>query len=265
MNLQEFGQFHVPALEADEIRFNVQIGVLAAAAAKDTPGFRFWTLGGAGHCATQSPGRAILLGNLEPDECCALAQILAGEDYPGVVGVDQTAHWFVEEATARGAKFDEPIPQRLHVLSSSPRSPNAGGSPRESGLADVPLLFEWLTAFRDEAVPQEPPPERARAEELAGAGRSLFWIDNGAPVSVAAISRRLRHTAAIAPVYTPPEYRNKGYAGSVTAAVAGRIFAEGKTSACLYTDLRNPMSNRCYAKIGFRAYCDAWYYDRLKQ
>jgi len=22
-------------------------------------------------------------------------------------------------------------------------------------------------------------------------------------------------------------------------------------TACLYTDLRNPMSNRCYAKIGF--------------
>jgi len=25
-------------------------------------------------------------------------------------------------------------------------------------------------------------------------------------------------------------------------------------TACLYTDLRNPMSNRCYAKIGFKPY-----------
>jgi hypothetical protein len=31
MNLQDFAQFHVPALEADEIRFNVQIAVISAA------------------------------------------------------------------------------------------------------------------------------------------------------------------------------------------------------------------------------------------
>jgi hypothetical protein len=43
--------------------------------------------------------------------------------------------------------------------------------------------------------------------------------------------------------------RGHGYAGSVTAAVVERIFAEGKTAACLYTDLRNPSSNRCYGKM----------------
>ena len=151
MNLQEFAQIHVPALEADEIRFNVQIGVLAAAAAKHTSGFRFWTLGGAGHCATQSPGRAILLGDLYRYECREFARILADDDYPGVVGADHTAHWFVEEATKCGIRFAEPIPQRVHVLSPPPRSPQADGSARESAPADVPLLFEWLMAFRDEA------------------------------------------------------------------------------------------------------------------
>ena len=68
--------------------------------------------------------------------------------------------------------------------------------------------------------------------------------------------------AAISAVYTPPAQRGRGYAGSVTAAVAERIFAEGKAAACLYTDLRNPASNRCYAKIGFKPVCDAWHYAR---
>jgi predicted GNAT family acetyltransferase len=77
---------------------------------------------------------------------------------------------------------------------------------------------------------------------------------------MAAIVRRLRHTGAIGAVYTLPAHRGRGYAGSVTAAVAERIFAEGKTAVCLYTDLRNPMSNRCYAKIGFQPYCDSWHY-----
>jgi predicted GNAT family acetyltransferase len=79
---------------------------------------------------------------------------------------------------------------------------------------------------------------------------------------MATIARRVRRTGAISSVYTPPEQRGRGYAGSVTAAVVDRLFAEGKRAICLYTDLRNPLSNRCYAKIGFRPHCDSWYYVR---
>ena len=81
---------------------------------------------------------------------------------------------------------------------------------------------------------------------------------------MAGIERRTRHAAAIAGVYTPPALRGRGYAGSVTAAVVERIFAEGKTAACLYTDLRNPYSNRCYAKIGFEPACRSWLYPRAR-
>jgi len=62
---------------------------------------------------------------------------------------------------------------------------------------------------------------------------------------MAAIARRVRRTGAISSVYTPPEQRGRGYAGSVTAAVVERLFAEGKRAICLYSDLRNPLSNRC--------------------
>jgi RimJ/RimL family protein N-acetyltransferase len=220
-------------------------------------------LGASGHCAIQSPGRAILLGNLEREECRELVQTIRGRHCPGVVGAGETAHWFAEEARTAGVRFADPIPQRLHVLSGPPHYPAADGSARKAGTADAPLLFEWLTAFHREAVPHDPPPEKTNVENLLSGGRFLFWTSAGKPVSVAAISRRLRQTAGIAPVYTPPEHRNKGYAGSVTAALVERIFAEGKTSACLYTDLRNPMSNRCYARIGFRPYCDAWHYVRV--
>ena len=72
---------------------------------------------------------------------------------------------------------------------------------------------------------------------------------------MARIVRRLKTSAAITGVYTPPEWRGRGFAGSVTAAAVERIYAEGRQTACLYTDLRNPISNRCYAKIGFRPVC----------
>jgi len=107
MDLQEFAQFHLPALEADEIRFNVQIAIISAAVEQPPPGFSYWTLGAPGHCAIKSPGRAILLGKLDRTECQELAKITHGLDCPGVVGADETARWFAEHATAIGAKFGD--------------------------------------------------------------------------------------------------------------------------------------------------------------
>lgn len=127
---------------------------------------------------------------------------------------------------------------------------------------DAPLLIEWMLEFHREALPPDPFPQRAKIEKDAAGGQYLFWTVDGEPMSMAAVVRRLPTVAAIGAVYTPPDKRGRGYAGSVAAALCERIFGEGKRAACLYTDLNNPYSNRCYAKIGFKPYCDSWHYVR---
>ncbi len=82
---------------------------------------------------------------------------------------------------------------------------------------------------------------------------------------MAGIVRRIRNAAAIAWVYTPPELRGRGYAGSVTAAVVEMVYTEGRKTACLYTDLRNPAANRCYEKIGFRPVCESWHFSQATE
>jgi hypothetical protein len=74
--------------------------------------------------------------------------------------------------------------------------------------------------------------------------------------------RRTQNAGTISLVYTPPHLRGRGFAGSVTAALVEHIFSQGKRLACLYTDRRNPSSNRCYEKIGFRPVCDSLLYPR---
>ena len=111
-------------------------------------------------------------------------------------------------------------------------------------------------------TPHDPAPQPENIQQAAKSGRYLFWIVDGEPVAVAAIVRSLRTVSAIGAVYTAPEKRGRGYAGSVTAALCERIFADGKSAACLYTNLANPFSNRCYAKIGFKPYWDSWHYLR---
>jgi predicted GNAT family acetyltransferase len=126
-------------------------------------------------------------------------------------------------------------------------------------------VADWVTSFIREATPHDPEPSRERLDALAREGQHLFWIVDGEPVSMAAIVRRTRNAAAISAVYTPLPLRGKGYAGSVTAAVVEQAFAEGKRIVCLYTDLRNPFSNRCYAKIGFEPLCDSAHIPRTRQ
>jgi RimJ/RimL family protein N-acetyltransferase len=262
MWLSDFIATHTPALARDEVRHNLILGLLGRAAAGAIPELETWTLGAPGACAVRTPGRSVILGELQHEECRALAEATCTLDYPGVVGLDRAPLWFVERATELGLAFADPIPQRIHALRDTPVYPGSPGHARVATPADASRVADWMLAFMAEAVPEDPVPARAELEKLAGEGRHMLWMVEDEPVAMAAIARRLRGTAAISAVYTPPSQRGRGYAGSVTAAVAGRIFAEGKTSACLYTDLRNPASNRCYAKIGFKPVCDAWHYLR---
>jgi RimJ/RimL family protein N-acetyltransferase len=258
----DFLEHHRPALERDEVRHNVILANLNRLALDNPPDLLRWTLGAPGACAVQTPGFPIVLGELTRAQCRALAEETRVLDYPGVVGPDRTALWFAERAIELGATFLESIPQQIHILRDKPNYPGAPGYARVIGPADAELFADWTIAFVREAVPHDAPPNRQRLAHIATEGRHQFWIVGGEPVSIAGIVRRTRHAAAIASVYTPPALRRRGYAGSVTAAVVERIFAEGKSAACLYTDLRNPASNRCYTKIGFKPVCGSWHYPR---
>ena len=196
-------------------------------------------------------------------QCHALAEATRSLDYPAVVGADETPRWFVERASSLGITFLEPIPQELQALRDKPVYPGVPGNARPVRAADTPLFSDWMTAFIREAIPRDPIPSPKQLAQSAASGRFQFWIADGQPVSMAGIMRRTRNAAAIAGVYTPPSLRGRGYAGSVTAAVIDAIFAEGRHIACLYVDLRNPYSSRCYAKIGFTPVCRSWYYPRV--
>ncbi|NJM35152.1 MAG: GNAT family N-acetyltransferase, partial [Rhodomicrobium sp.] len=161
-----------------------------------------------------------------------------------------------------GESFGEPMPQRIHALSEPAHYPDAPGTARTVTAADTDLFAEWFLAFVAEAIPEDAAPARDHIERKAASGDAVFWQIDGEPVAMAAFGRRIRSVASISLVYTPPELRRRGYAGSATAAVVERAYAEGRKTACLNTDLRNPASNRCYARIGFRPVCESWLFPQ---
>lgn len=60
-------------------------------------------------------------------------------------------------------------------------------------------------------------------------------------------------TVRVAPVYTPPALRGRGYAAAVTAEVSRAARAEGAEEVLLFTDLSNPTSNALYHRLGYRS------------
>ena len=140
MTPADFCALHVPALERDEVRQNLILGILAWMVAGDRGTILTWTLGPPGHCAIKAQGRPIVLGDLSEAECRALAEMTMEVDYPGVTGVGSTAAWFADRARELGIAFLDPIPQRIHSLTGPPTYPGAPGYARPATAGDAILL-----------------------------------------------------------------------------------------------------------------------------
>ncbi len=65
-------------------------------------------------------------------------------------------------------------------------------------------------------------------------------------------TREVAGMVRVAPVYTPPGLRTRGYAAAVTAAVSRAVRDAGATDVVLFTDLDNPTSNALYQRLGYR-------------
>ncbi|MFI5262216.1 MAG: GNAT family N-acetyltransferase [Candidatus Limnocylindrales bacterium] len=143
----------------------------------------------------------------------------------------------------------------------------ATGTWRLATSADRSLLVAWLTAFNDEALEGDEPVDMAVMADrmLAGGGRAAYlWEDTG-PVSLTAVGGRTPHGARVGPVYTPPEYRGRGYASSLVAAVSQAQLDAGCRSLFLFTDLANPTSNHIYQAIGYQPVRDVadWRFEPM--
>jgi predicted GNAT family acetyltransferase len=143
--------------------------------------------------------------------------------------------------------------ERLYRLGElTPR--NAPGAARVADEGDLELLVAWFEAFIAEAgtIPQDA--EKAVRDRLAYQG-CVLWED-GQPVAMAAHTRKAFQGTRIGPVYTPPEHRNRGYGGAVTAAASQQALDRGAWEVVLFTDLTNPTSNALYPRLGYEAVTD---------
>jgi len=150
---------------------------------------------------------------------------------------------------------------RQHALAAVNEVPAAPGAPRIATEADTEWLIEGQHAFMTE-VGLPDPQERVREilPKRVLRGELRIW-DHGGRVAFAGFNDAAPDFARIAPVYTVPESRGRGYATSLVAQMSRELLARSKERLFLTTDIANPTSNAIYARIGFRAENDDWHFD----
>ncbi len=178
------------------------------------------------------------------------------ETIPAILGPEGEAIQFADLWTQRvGGRWELGMRQRVHALGQViPPNEPAPGTLREARTADLSLVVDWSAGFiRDTGV--DGGQSRALAKRLVDQRNMYLWEDDQIR-SMASVSGKTQRGIRVGYVYTPPEFRGRGYATTAVAALSQLMLDRGRRFCFLYTDLANPTSNAIYRRIGYETVCD---------
>lgn len=189
-----------------------------------------------------------------------------GEQVGGVNGTLPAAQVLAQEsARLQGQRPHLSMHTRLFRLDDLIWPRPVPGRLRPAGAGDLDLALSWSAAFGREADEQagRRPGDASRINADVDAVRRRieaselwFWEDDGGVVVHMTGAHPPSFGAArIAPVYTPPEHRGRGWASATVAHVTEKIQRAGAVP-CLFTDQANPVSNSIYQALGYRPVVD---------
>lgn len=177
---------------------------------------------------------------------------------PGVIGLKSEALAFVlawQSLTKQD--FELAFAMKIHQLDAPKPIAKASGSFRLATEHDRNLLVSWSEAFEIEALKNN---KSKSNYQLWFDGhlkrKSIFVWQDKVVVAMAVCTGATPNGIRINAVYTPPEFRKKGYATSCVATLSKKLLDQGYKYCFLFTNLANPISNHIYSKIGYRPICE---------
>ncbi|MET0865401.1 MAG: GNAT family N-acetyltransferase [Nakamurella sp.] len=181
-----------------------------------------------------------------------------GEPIVGFVGRRTTAELISQIWCNRTGAAAVPRMWELYYRLGELREPGrVRGEPRQASMkdpADVALLADWFCEFRKETgisrTPPVPDPDSLRQNAERGE-IVMLWCVDGRPVAAAGHGPVRAGASKIAPVYTPPDQRRRGYGAAATVAAIRSARRLGAAEITLFTDADYPASNACYLGLGF--------------
>jgi len=208
------------------------------------------------------------VGASDPDAASAFADdVFAQRGKPasalqGVVGLQSACEAFALRWRAlTGRAHAIRVQLRNHKLTRVDAVPRPSGKARIAMADDI----DWVGAAQHDFIMEVQLPDdaarlRAQVPRRIEQGQIWIWDDAGA-VAFAGWTDAPPDAARIAPVYTPPQARGRGYATALVAELSQSLLDRGRERLFLITDLANPISNSIYARIGYRPQSDIFHFD----
>jgi len=217
------------------------------AAALRVPGFPMLALVDPG---IEDP--SVVLGELAKDVLARREPIV------GFTGLRRTVQLLADAWSSQSGATTKPrMWELLYRLGELTPPVGVPGSARPASMddpADVDLLAGWFCEFRKETgvgrTAPVPDPQGLLLSAERGEVVSL-WCVNGRPVAAAGHSAVRRGGSKIAPVYTPPEDRRRGFGSAATVAAIESARRLGAAEITLFTDADYAPSNAVYCRLGF--------------
>jgi uncharacterized protein len=202
--------------------------------------------------AIRTPPQKLILSKAQNiDTLRLIAQDLRQDELPGSIGLAKEVEIFSQTwQTLTGQFYQSSVVMKIYQLTAVQIS-TASGYLRLATESDRSLLIEWLSAFLseiDEAVSED---IEHQVNNRLKQQNTYFWVDS-TPVSIASSKQVLPTIGRINLVYTPPEYRRKGYATACVAALSQKLLDQG----CRHCFLMADLANHIYQAIGYRPICD---------
>ena len=158
-----------------------------------------------------------------------------------MIGEAATAARFAGQWTERHGSAAFPVEgQHIYELARVSEKVEVGGRLRKASLHDRDLVVAWMRGFYAD-IGQGVGDLEPVVERRLAAGLSWLWEDDE-PTSMVVNSEPVEGVVRMQAVYTPPDRRNRGYAGACVGDLSRRMRDEGYR-CMLYTDLGNPTSN----------------------
>lgn len=199
----------------------------------------------------------------DADAAAALDELVAAvlarsEPVVGFVGRRRTARLIGDAWAAHTGSTPTPRMWELYYRLGELRGPvGVPGQARQASItdpADLALLADWFCRFRVETGVGRTRPVPEPELLVQGAERGevvMFWCVAGIPVAAAGHNAVRDGASKIAPVYTPPDQRRRGYGAAATAAAVRSAQGLGASEITLFADAGYEPSNACYRGLGF--------------
>jgi uncharacterized protein len=210
--------------------------------------------------ALMTPPQKLVVTQADDHALALLAEDLLGNSIqiPAVVGPSKAATSFAEILSKKAAtSMERGLFMLIYQLDRVERFGGAAGKLRPARMEELGHLSGWGEQFvNDTGVEERSEKVRGTTLAMIREGRLYVWEDGGTVTSMAAWAGETPNGARINYVYTPPEFRRRGYGTSCVSALCKQLLGSGKRFCFLFADLASPASNSIYRRIGFEPVCE---------